>query len=156
MSDDVQSSAPDYGRDVSVFECRNCAREDGSHRVHCIDDKCFIVSRDIGSSSLQESSNSALSLSAFLFQNRDSLLEAAPIRDSVLHLDCGHGFCGMTALQLGYYNVIFADVSNDLLKEVVWPNIKMNCDEQVPNARCVVSSNWVALSEYLSEPGEDK
>src|SRR5690349_9371697 len=84
MSDDLLSSAPDYGRDISVFESRNCSGEDGSHRVHCVDNKCFIISREMGNNSLQESSNSALSLSAFLFQNQTNVFEAAPARDTVL------------------------------------------------------------------------
>lgn len=76
--------------------------------------------------------------------------------DHVLDLDCGYGFRGIASIRLGFSNVIFVDSNMPVMKEVVWPNILLNCGENVSGVRCVVSTNWVALSEYLSDPGENR
>lgn len=146
---------PDYGKDVSVSEAL-----DASANITFTRQCLYGIETKVTHTSIQRRLDDSKDISsrlAALLRRYPKLLHFALTKSEiVLNLDCGYGFCGIAALQLGYSNVIFVDTRADILCEAVWPNIVMNCSDNIASVRCVVSNNWVALSEYLSDPGHNK
>lgn len=148
---------PSYGKDVSKCVALDLiAAKKVTHAFKNYYGVEFHVTEGLLARCAEFNQDSSSRLSAFMLRYPALLFQSAAKSDLVLHLDCGHGFCGLVAMKLGYTNTIFADTREDVLQEVVWPNILMNSGENAGSARCVVSSNWVALSEYLSDPGPNK
>jgi hypothetical protein len=85
-------------------------------------------------------------LTAFLFENKTSL--PSPASSKVLELGCGHGFPGISALKLGYQQVVFSDLNGDVIDSATWPNIYLNCRDAVERAICY-SGDWEVLSTEL-------
>lgn len=70
-------------------------------------------------------------------------------RKDAIEIGCGHGFPGISALKLGFEHVIFSDLNDEVLREVTWKNILLNCSGEWDRAECF-SGNWLSLSDMLS------
>lgn len=148
-------NAPVYGRDVSLHEALDGANS-FDYVLQSMGGINLQVSRRMAPSAADGHSSSASRVALLILNSPNTLFYYVTRSSRVLNLDCGFGFSGIAAHQLGYSNLVLTDVSAEHMRGVVWPNIVMNCSENVANVRCVVSSNWVALSEYLSDPGPNK
>lgn len=146
---------PDYGKDVTVDEALE-GKLEIAYLLQHIHTREFKVTRGALRWHTEYIQDASSRLASFILQYPAMLKKYLATSEIVLHLDCGHGFCGIAALQLGYEKVIFVDTSADVVKGVVWPNIVMNCGDKAIQARCIASSNWIGLSEYLSDPGHNK
>ena len=71
-----------------------------------------------------------------------------PDISSVIELGCGHGFPGIAALQLGYKHVVFSDLNAEVVDSVTWPNIFLNCSDDMSRSVCY-SGDWDDLSKHL-------
>lgn len=146
---------PNYGRDISIGEAIDSASNVKYTATTTLGIE-FKIANDTDQSNTEHSKEISLRLAAFLLYYPNMLHGSLSMSDIVLNLDCGSGICGIAALQLGYTNVIFADPHEGVVRHAVWPNIWMNCEDKLVHSRCISSANWVALSEYLSDPGPNK
>jgi hypothetical protein len=64
----------------------------------------------------------SLDLVKFLFDN--SFVKA---QSRILELGCGHGFPGIAALLQGAREAVFSDLNKEVLQQVTWPNLQLNC-----------------------------
>lgn len=144
---------PDYGTDISRFEAcapdykRSIQLSVGREMRYLVVDKLV---------STRASCDSSIRMAELLLGAPTLLRILHHHTSQILDLDGGYGFCGIACMRLGFAYVVFVDSNMSAIKEVVWPNIVMNCGENVSGARCLVSNNWIALSEFLSDPGENK
>lgn len=46
---------------------------------------------------------------------------------NVLELGCGHGFPGIICLKNKNVSVVFSDLNREVIDEITWPNILLNC-----------------------------
>lgn len=153
--DSKQIVPPIYGCDISSLESTTDSTKLASTdltmhgvKLHLTEgmkqsyDKCTI--------------DSSCNLATFLLHYPAIVQLSVPPKEIII--ECGPGFSGIAALHLGYQNVMFAATSADIVRNALWPNIILNCTGtcEVAHARCIASSNSVALSEYLSDPGPNK
>lgn len=89
----------------------------------------------------------SVDLTVLLMSHKYSL--PVPETSRAIELGCGHGFPGIAALKLGYQQVVFSDLNGEVIESATWPNIYLNCREQVPRAVCY-SGDWEALSRELT------
>lgn len=148
-------ATPEFGRDVSIFEALGNKRNIPSAVLDLHGIQMRIDARGVHAH-LEGDADSSMKLASFILQNYDILPPQTPDSGYVVDLDCRNGFAGIAALQVGYQAVIFTEVSGQVLRNATWPNVVLNCPNSVGNCRCVLAGNWIALSEHLSLPGENK
>jgi predicted nicotinamide N-methyase len=71
---------------------------------------------------------------------------------TVLELGCGHGLPGLACLLQGAQQVIFSDLNYQVLEDVTWPNILLNCRDTEADKmhRCqCIGGDWSALTTKL-------
>lgn len=71
-------------------------------------------------------------------------------RSKVIELGCGHGFPAIEAINLGYKDVVFSDFNIEVLSEVCWPNLLLNCNLTNVNIRCL-SGDWIGLKNIFQQ-----
>lgn len=89
----------------------------------------------------------SVDLTVLLMSQKCSL--PSPGASRAIELGCGHGFPGIAALKLGYQQVVFSDLNGEVIESATWPNIYLNCREQMARAVCY-SGDWSALSTELT------
>lgn len=72
-----------------------------------------------------------------------------PTTSNLLVLDCGQGLTGIVALLQGWKRVTFADTSEEMLLQSTWPNVYLNCPNNMASVRCFQADDWAALSNSL-------
>lgn len=149
-----QAAVPVYGTDVSVTQAMQQSNT-FDYTTLSIYDIDLHVARDT-LCVIDAARDASCRVAAFLLNCPNILLQTVDKGDNVVNIECGDGFVGIAALQLKFTHVIFADLSIASMRDVVWPNVVMNFGNDVSHVRCVASANWVALSEYLSDPGPNK
>ncbi len=78
-----------------------------------------------------------------------------PKDGQVLELGCGHGFPAITALLMGYKTITLIDLNLEVIKDVTWPNIVVNCIN-LPTINlfedvCCYSGDWLAFGKDSTE-----
>jgi hypothetical protein len=78
---------------------------------------------------------------------------------TALELGCGVAFPGIYAMKLGYKSVVFSDLNEEVLTDLTWPNIYLNCSSLLDATNCSVkcfSGDWLRLSTYLNSIQQSK
>lgn len=78
---------------------------------------------------------------------------------TALELGCGVAFPGIYAMKLGYKSVVFSDLNEEVLTDLTWPNIYLNCPSLLNPTECSVkcySGDWLCLSSYLNSIEQNK
>jgi hypothetical protein len=89
----------------------------------------------VGDRSSEESIAPDLELAAYISQHADCL--GTDPDASIIHLSCtGHSLAGVSALKLGFRNVVFVGRSSDAVRRTTWRNLYLNCSEGMAEARC--------------------
>lgn len=71
---------------------------------------------------------------------------------TVLELGCGHGLPGLACLLQGAQQVTFSDLNYQVLEDVTWPNILLNCRDMAADKvhRCqCIGGDWSAFMTQL-------
>ena len=76
----------------------------------------------------------------------------------VLELGCGHGLPGLAAyIGLGAANLILTDLNREVIEDVTWPNVLLNCrSAEESNAVRCISGDWADLKRALDNANEDR
>eukprot|EP01038_Epipyxis_sp_PR26KG_P014658 gene14658-19693_t len=133
----------------------------GSHIIHRVqassihlDENSDIISGVYeGGNKVWECSLDLTYLLLDTIQNNNCIPLPIPDNCKVIELGCGHGLPGIAALKLGFSSVMFADLNEEVLLNRTWPNIILNCPDQIFRASCV-SGDWDNLSLNLFEYSE--
>ena len=103
--------------------------------------KCWECSRD---------------LAMYLFANYRTSSQLSELSGAVVDLGCGHGFPGIAALMLGARRVVFSDMNAEVLSQVTWPNIQLNCTNRIEQARALcVAGDFAHLPEWWASSASD-
>ena len=72
------------------------------------------------------------------------------VGDNALELGCGVAYPGIYAIQQGYKAVFFSDLNEEVIQDLTWPNIYLNCSSLLGSTtvKCF-SGDWLGLSTYL-------
>lgn len=102
----------------------------------------------------------SVDLAHYLFQHHSALGLSSD--SHILELGCGHGLPAITMLLNGYDHVTFTDLNEDVIEDVTWPNILLNCSSLLNNTNSnedksdnednkiqCFSGDWKALSQEL-------
>ena len=91
-------------------------------------------------------------LMKYLIAHHDSL--PTPANCKVLELGCGHGFPGIVSLSLGYNDVTFLDLNEEVIRDATWPTIVANKSESNDidnkNISCL-AGDWLSLINKCKE-----
>ena len=98
------------------------------------------------------SNDTLLHLTSFLVQHPEAFSPNAPATDKLLVLECGTGLGGIASLKQGWKCVTFADASAEMLLQSTWPNVYLNCPENMAAVKCIQAGSWGTLSPFLTSP----
>lgn len=76
----------------------------------------------------------------------------SPSTSKLLVLDCGPGLPGVAALKRGWSDATFAAACEDTLLNSTWPNVFLNCSENMARVKCIHSWNFEILSDGIPAP----
>lgn len=112
----------------------------------------FKVVNSIIQIAVGNSFDASVHMACFLLQFGTVLFRTVSPTHNMLVLDCGHGLAGIVALKQGWKDVTFVDNCAETLLRSTWPNVYLNCPENMAMVRCIKANSWHALYDGDTYP----